>query len=90
VDHGRETGEVADRKALIKLYPGILYLHLRLVIDQHLGDESEEFQRTDAFVEKTVTLAFDLFRSQALDSAVDLIRFLIPESPWPWSRGGKE
>ena len=90
VKHGCSTGEIADRKQLLKLYPGILYIHLRLVIDRHLDDESEEFQRTDAFVEKTVALAFDLFRSQALDSAVDLVRFLVPESPWAWIRGGKE
>lgn len=84
VDHGRKTGEIADRKALLKSYPALLYLHLRLVVGQLLRDESEELQRTDAFIEKTVTLAFDLFRSQALDSAIDLAKFLLPEKPWPW------
>lgn len=88
VDHGRKTGEIADRKALLKSYPALLYLHLRLVVTQLLRDESEELQRTDAFIEKTVTLAFDLFRSQALDSAIDLAKFLLPESPW--CRTGKD
>ena len=82
IDHGRETGEIADRRGLTSLYPGILYVHLRWVIDQYLKDESEGFERTDAFIEKTVTLAFDLFRSQALDSAADLLRFLLPGNPW--------
>lgn len=82
VDLGKETGEIAERRGLTNLYPGILYVHLRWVIDQYLKDESEEFERTDAFIEKTVTLAFDLFRSQALDSAADLIRFLLPGNPW--------
>ena len=82
VERGRETGEVADRWGLTGLYPGILYIHLRWVIDQYLKDESEGFERTDAFIEKTVTLAFDLFRSQALDSAADLLRFLLPGNPW--------
>jgi AcrR family transcriptional regulator len=82
IDHGRETGEIADRRGLTSLYPGILYVHLRWVIDQWLKDESEGFERTDAFIEKTVTLAFDLFRSQALDSAADLLRFLLPGNPW--------
>jgi len=82
VTRGIESGEIADRRGLTTLYPGILYVHLRWVIDQYLKDESEEFARTDAFIEKTVTLAFDLFRSQALDSAADLLRFLLPGNPW--------
>jgi len=87
VDRGMESGEIADRRGLTSLYPGILYVHLRWVIDQWLKDESEEFERTDAFIEKTVALAFDLFRSQALDSAADLIRFLLPGNPWSGCKG---
>lgn len=87
VDHGTESGEIAERRGLTTLYPGILYVHLRWVIDQWLKDESAEFERTDAFIEKTVALAFDLFRSQALDSAADLIRFLLPGNPWSACKG---
>jgi len=88
IDHGTSSGEIAERRGLANLYPGILYLHLRWVIDQYLNDESDEFERTDAFIEKTVTLAFDLFRAQALDSAADLLRFLLPGNPW-CSHSGK-
>jgi len=87
IERGSETGEIADRRGLTTLYPGILYIHLRWVIDQYLKDESEGFERTDAFIEKTVTLAFDLFRSQALDSAADLLRFLLPGNPWSGCSG---
>ena len=87
IDRGTESGEIAERRGLTTLYPGILYVHLRWVIDQWLKDESKEFERTDAFIEKTVTLAFDLFRSQALDSAADLIRFLLPDNPWSACKG---
>ena len=87
IDRGTESGEIAERRGLSTLYPGILYVHLRWVIDQWLKDESKEFERTDAFIEKTVTLAFDLFRSQALDSAADLIRFLLPGNPWSACKG---
>jgi hypothetical protein len=82
VDHGIALGEIAERRGLKNLYPGILYAHLRWVIDYHLKDESEAFDRTDAFIEKTVRLAFDLFRTQAFDSAADLLRFLLPGNPW--------
>lgn len=89
VDHGIASGEIAERRSLENLYPGILYAHLRWVIDYHLKDESEEFERTDAFIEKTVRLAFELFRAQAFDSAADLLRFLLPGNPW-CSHAGKE
>ena len=82
IDHGIASGEIAGRQGLTTLYPGILHAHLRWVINEYLRDESEGFERTDAFIEKTVTLAFDLFRSQAIDSAADLLRFLLPVNPW--------
>jgi AcrR family transcriptional regulator len=87
IAHGTDEGEIANQRGLNNLYPGILYVHLRWVIDQWIKDESEGFERTDAFIEKTVTLAFDLFRSQALDSAADLLRFLLPGNPWCTGKG---
>jgi hypothetical protein len=42
----------------------------------NLRDDSEGYERTDEFIEKTVKLAFDLIRTQAIDSAFDLGRFL--------------
>lgn len=80
VEQGRMSGEIADRGPLTSIYPEVLYLHWRWVLDFYLKDESEGFERTDAFIEKTVGLAFDLFRSQAIDAAADLARFLLPKA----------
>jgi hypothetical protein len=79
IAHGMETGEIAHRGPLGNAYPEVLYIHWRLVLEYFLKDESAGFQRTDAFIEKTVELAFDLLRTQAIDSAADLIRFLLPQ-----------
>lgn len=79
---GRETGEIANRGPLLSFYPEIFYRHFRWVLEFHLKDESDGFERTDAFIEKTVGLAFDLLGSQAIDSAADLARFLIPKKSW--------
>jgi len=76
LNHGIATDEIADRGKLAKLYPEALYVHFRGVIDFNLKDESEKYERTDAFIEKTVAVAFDLIRTQAVDSAFDLVRFL--------------
>jgi hypothetical protein len=76
--HGHDTNEIAERGALASVYPDLFFTHLLAVIDFHLADTSVGFERTDAFVEKTVNLVFDLIRTQAIDSAFDLVRFLIP------------
>ena len=79
IAHGVESGEIAGRGPLESLYPEVFYIHFRAVIDFLLRDESERFERTDAFIEKTVALAFNVIRTQAMDSAVDLARFLTPD-----------
>jgi AcrR family transcriptional regulator len=78
VRQGCESGEIAERGRLAGLYPSALYLLLRSVLDFHVKDTTARFERSDAFVEKSVNLAFDLMRTQAIDSAFDLLRFLAP------------
>lgn len=80
IAHGRFTGEIADRGPLLKGYPRVFYTHLRGCVDFYVRDESAGFERTDAFIEKTVALAFDLIGPQAVDSAADLLRFLAPRA----------
>ncbi|MEI7774534.1 MAG: hypothetical protein WCK17_07130, partial [Verrucomicrobiota bacterium] len=60
------------------LYPDAFYTHFRGVIDFSLKDDSRGYERTDAFIEKSVAVAFDLIRTQVVDSALDLARFLAP------------
>jgi AcrR family transcriptional regulator len=76
VSHGFSTGEIADRGLLRTFYPNALYVHFRGVLQFNLQDDSEGYERTDIFIEKTVKLAFELIGSQAIDSAFDLGKFL--------------
>jgi hypothetical protein len=76
VSHGFSTGEIADRGSLRSFYPNALYIHFRGVMQFNLQDDSEGYERTDIFIEKTVKLAFELIRSQPVDSAFDLGKFL--------------
>jgi AcrR family transcriptional regulator len=82
VAHGEESGEIARRPGLEALYPRVLYTHLRWVLDFYLKDESSEFERTDVFIEKTVGVAFEFLRTQVIDSAADLARFLFQPMKW--------
>jgi hypothetical protein len=79
IRHGMDNGDIANRGPLGNLYPEVLYVHWRSVLEYFLKDESQGFERTDAFIEKTVEFAFDLLRTQAIDSAADLGRFLLPQ-----------
>ncbi len=79
VEHGKKTGEVANRAKLLPLYKEGLYLLFRGLIDFNLRDKSNGFERSDAYWEKSVKLCFDLMKSQAIDSAFDLAKFLIPQ-----------
>ncbi|MEM8954178.1 MAG: hypothetical protein AAGD22_08515 [Verrucomicrobiota bacterium] len=76
VDTGMERSEIVCRGPLNRGYPQGLFLHFLTVVDFNLNDDSQGFERTDAFVEKSVRLAFDLIGTQAIDSAADLVRFL--------------
>lgn len=76
--HGQSTNEIAARGALTAAYPEVFFIHLLAVIEFNLADTSAAFERTDAFVEKTVNFVFDLIRTQAIDSGFDLLRFLAP------------
>lgn len=76
LNEGEGTGEVACRGTLTRTYPLGLFGHFLSVIEFNLEDTSKGFERTDAYIEKSVRLAFDVIGTQAVDSAFDLLRFL--------------
>lgn len=77
IQEGKERDEVACRGPISKTYPQACFAHFVSVIEFNLVDESPGFERTDAFIEKSVKLAFDLIRTSAVDSAFDLVKFLV-------------
>lgn len=78
VDEGIASGEIAERGRVHVVYPEALVVLARSVLDYFVRDTSKGFEKTDAYIEKACALAFDLMRTQALDSAFDLLRFLVP------------
>lgn len=76
--HGRSRSEIMSRGPLGNAYPKALRLLFRSVVAFNLKDDSPKFERTDAFIEKSVTVLFDLMGRQPLDSGFDLLRFLLP------------
>lgn len=76
LQEGQETGEIARRPYLERGYPRLFWLHLVSLLMYWKSDDSPAFTKTDAFVEKSVQLAFDLITKGLVDSAVDLARFM--------------
>jgi len=74
---GRRTEEVASRPLVQEQYPRAFWQQVLFVLGFFAKDDSLNFERTDAAVEKAVTLSFDLVGRNSLDSALDLARFLL-------------
>jgi len=76
LSEGKGSGEVANRPYLDKRYPQLFWLHLGFILLFWRDDNSAAFEQTDAAVEKSVNLAFDLIGKGAVDSVIDFGKFL--------------
>lgn len=73
---GKETQEIASRPFISERYDEALWLQVAFVFRYWLDDRSPRFEKTDAAIEKSVNLAFDLMGKSALDSFLDFAKFL--------------
>lgn len=73
---GLRQGELATRPYLDKRYPQLFWVHLALLLNYWKHDDSAGFEKTDAYVEKSVKLAFELMGKGILDSAIDFAKFM--------------
>ncbi len=73
---GKVSGEIPARPYLDRLYPQLFWMHFGFTLLFWTRDDSAGFEKTDAAIEKSVNLAFDLIGKGAIDSAVDFAKFL--------------
>lgn len=73
---GKQNGEVAVRPYLDGRYPQVFWLHFGFLLNFWKNDNSSSFEKTDAAIEKSVNLAFDLIGKGAVDSVIDFAKFL--------------
>lgn len=76
LNQGKGKGEIANRPILDKRYPQLFWLHLGFILFFWKEDSSPGFEKTDAAIEKSVNLAFDLIGKGAVDTAIDFAKFL--------------
>lgn len=73
---GEESQEITKRPILSDRYGEALWVQVLFVLKYWMEDQSPRFEKTDAAIEKSVNLAFDLMGQSALDRFLDFAKFL--------------
>ncbi len=76
VNEGLATEEIVKRPVISERYHDGLWLQLLFVINFWVKDDSTNFEKTDAAIEKSVNLSFELMGRGPLDMMVDFAKFL--------------
>lgn len=76
VAEGIQSGELINRPFLTERYANTMWIQVWFVIKFWTEDDSVNFERTDAAIEKSVEAAMDLLGKNAFDSIFDLGKFL--------------
>ena len=80
LNEGKQNAEIAKRPYLDGQYDSLFWLHLLFILQFWNHDDSAGFEKTDAAIEKSVNLAFDLIGKGVLDNALDFGKFLYQNS----------
>jgi hypothetical protein len=76
LSEGKAKGEIANRPYLESAYPKMFWVQIAFLLTFWKQDNSAAFEQTDAAIEKSVNLAFDLIGKGAVDTAFDFAKFL--------------
>lgn len=77
VEEGVVTHEIANRMLITGKYKYLIWYQPVSIFKFWVKDKSNNFEDTDALIEKTVNFSFDLMRSNGVDSFIDLAKFHI-------------
>ncbi len=75
LDEGFESNEIVSRPLISSKYYEALWVQLLYVTRVWTIDESEDFQVTDAAIEKSSALLFELMKSGPVDLLIDFVKF---------------
>jgi hypothetical protein len=77
IKQGIETREVKERKYISDKYKHGFWLQALFVLNYWVEDTSNNFEMTDAAIEKAVDLSFRLIGEHTMDSLIDFGKFLL-------------
>ncbi len=76
LSEAKETDEVVARPIIGDRYTDAVWLQFLFILGFWIKDDSKAFEKTDAAIEKSVNLAFDLMGKGPLDAMLDFGKFL--------------
>ncbi len=76
IQEGLAGKELEERKFISERYPDAVWMNLLFILNFWVDDKSRGFEKTDAAIEKSVNLMIELMGKSALDSMLDLGKFL--------------
>lgn len=76
IQEGLAGKELEERKFLSDRYHEAVWLNTLFILKFWIEDKSQGFEKTDAAIEKSVNLMIELMGKSALDSMLDLGKFL--------------
>lgn len=76
IESGIIEREIAPRKFISEQYHQGFWIQCLFILNYWLKDESAEAQLTDAAIEKSVKLSFELIEPGVMDSFIDFCKFL--------------
>lgn len=75
---GKDTAEIQERP-FTNQYNKAFWVHFMFITRFWANDDSDDFAKTDAAIEKSVNLAFDLVGKGPLDSIIDFAKFMFQQ-----------
>lgn len=76
IKEGRKTNQVVDRKYVVDAYPHGFWIQCLFLLNYWIKDNSLGAENTDAAIEKSVNVSFDIISEGRLDNVLDLGKFL--------------
>lgn len=76
LNEGKETDEIVNRPFISDRYQEALWLQFMFILNFWRNDDSLKFEKTDAAIEKSVHLSFDLMGKSPIDTMVDFAKFI--------------
>lgn len=82
LSEAKETQEVVARPILSDRYKEGIWVQFIYITRVWVKDESENYQLTDAAIEKSVNLAFELMKKGPVDLLIDFLKFAYQNKAW--------
>lgn len=76
VMEGITNEEIKERPFISDRYDKAFWVQLAFVVHFWINDDSSDFEKTDAAIEKAVNLSFQLLGDTTIDSFIDFAKFL--------------